>query len=221
MSQEVKPEGRRRYHSSRRTAAASETRTAILAAARRLFLERGYVATTMAAIAAEADVALDTVYAAVGAKPVLFRQLVESAISGTDEAVPADMRSYVVALKGEPDPQRKVEIYAGAIRRIMERLAPVYRVLRDAAATDMELQALWVDIAERRARNMLAFAEDLDDSGGLRDGVSTREAADVVWAMNSPEFFLLLVHERRWSGDRFERWLADAWVRLLLARTRQ
>ncbi len=221
MSQEVKPEGRRRYYSSRRTAAASETRTAILAAARRLFLERGYVATTMAAIAAEADVALDTVYAAVGAKPVLFRQLVESAISGTDEAVPADMRSYVVALKGEPDPQRKVEIYAGAIRRIMERLAPVYRVLRDAAATDMELQALWVDIAERRARNMLAFAEDLDDSGGLRDGVSTREAADVVWAMNSPEFFLLLVHERRWSGDRFERWLADAWVRLLLARTRQ
>jgi len=221
MSQEVKPKGRRRYYSSRRTAAASETRTAILAAARRLFLERGYVATTMAAIAAEADVALDTVYAAVGAKPVLFRQLVESAISGTDEAVPADMRSYVVALKGEPDPQRKVEIYAGAIRRIMERLAPVYRVLRDAAATDMELQALWVDIAERRARNMLAFAEDLDDSGGLRDGVSTREAADVVWAMNSPEFFLLLVHERRWSGDRFERWLADAWVRLLLARTRQ
>lgn len=221
MSQDVKPEGRRRYYSSRRTAAASETRTAILAAARRLFLERGYVATTMAAIAAEADVALDTVYAAVGAKPVLFRQLVESAISGTDEAVPADMRSYVVALKGEPDPQRKVEIYAGAIRRIMERLAPVYRVLRDAAATDMELQALWVDIAERRARNMLAFAEDLDDSGGLRDGVSTREAADVVWAMNSPEFFLLLVHERRWSGDRFERWLADAWVRLLLARTRQ
>jgi len=221
MSQEVKPEGRRRYYSSRRTAAASETRTAILAAARRLFLERGYVATTMAAIAAEADVALDTVYAAVGAKPVLFRQLVESAISGTDEAVPADMRSYVVALKGEPDPQRKVEIYAGAIRRIMERLAPVYRVLRDAAATDMELQGLWVDIAERRARNMLAFAQDLDDSGGLRDGVSTREAADVVWAMNSPEFFLLLVHERRWSGDRFERWLADAWVRLLLARTRQ
>ncbi len=221
MSQEVKPGRRRQYNSTRRAVAASETRTAILAAARRLFLERGYVATTMAAIAAEADVALDTVYAAVGAKPVLFRLLVESAISGTDEAVPADVRDYVVALQAEPDPQRKVEIYAGAIRRIMERLAPVYRVLRDAAATDLKLQALWREIAQRRARNMLAFAEGLDESGGLRDGVSTQEAADVVWAMNSPEFFLLLVHERRWSGDRFERWLADAWVRLLLTRTRQ
>jgi AcrR family transcriptional regulator len=214
--EEVKREGRRRYTSSRRAAAAAETRKAILAAARALFLERGYVATTMAAIAAEADVAPDTVYAAVGAKPVLFRLLVESAISGTDEAVPADVRDYVLALKAESDPHRKVAIYAGAIRNIMERLAPLFRVLRDAAAADSELRALWEEIASRRARNMLAFAQELDDSGGLRDGVSIQEAADVVWAMNSPEFFLLLVHERRWSGDRFERWLADTWVRLLV-----
>jgi len=216
MTEEVKREGRRRYTSNRRAAAAAETRRAILAAARALFLEHGYVATTMAAIAAQADVAPDTVYAAVGTKPVLFRLLVESAISGTDDAVPADARDYVLALKSESDPRRKVAIYAGAIRRIMERLAPLFRILRDAAAADPELRALWEEIASRRARNMLAFAHELDDSGGLRAGVSIQEAADVVWAMNSPEFFLLLVHERRWSGDRFERWLADTWVRLLL-----
>ncbi|MFZ0217462.1 MAG: helix-turn-helix domain-containing protein [Candidatus Dormiibacterota bacterium] len=216
MSQEVNAEGRRRYRSSRRAAGAAETRKVILAAARRLFLERGYVATTMAAIATEAQVALDTVYAAVGVKPVLFRLLVESAISGTDEAVPADERDYVLDLKSESDPQRKVEIYARAIRRIMERLAPLFRLLRDAAAVDPELRALWEEIAERRARNMLGFAQELDDSGGLRDGVSTQEAADVIWAMNSPEFFLLLVHERRWTGDRFQRWLAGTWAQLLL-----
>lgn len=216
MAEEVKPDGRRRYHSHRRTAAAAETRRAILAAARALFLERGYATTTMGAIAAGAGVAQDTVYAAVGAKPVLFRLLVESAISGTDEAVPAAERDYVRALVAEPDPRRKIAIYASAVRAIMERLAPLFGVLRDAAATHGELRALWEEIAERRARNMLAFARELEGAGGLREGVSAQEAADVVWAMNSPDFFLLLVRERRWDGERFERWLANSWVRLLL-----
>jgi AcrR family transcriptional regulator len=217
MDQEVKPgDRRRRYDGSRRRAAAGQTRRAIVAAARLLFLERGYAATTMPAIAAAAGVALDTLYAAVGPKPALFGHMVEISISGADEPVPALERDYVREIRAESDPRRKLELYARATRLIQERLAPLFRVLRDAAQGDAQLTALWEQISQRRAANMRMLAAELASAGGLRDGVTVEEAADVIWATNSPEFFLLLVHERRWHPDRFESWLAATWIRLLL-----
>jgi AcrR family transcriptional regulator len=212
----AEPVKRRFYDSSRRRAAARRTRAAILAAAARLFVERGYPATTMAAIAEAAGVALDTVYAAVGPKPVLFRLLVETAISGADEPVPALERDYVRAVRAEAEPGRKLELYAGAVRRVQERLAPLFRVLQSAAAAHPELAALWAEIGERRARNMRLLAQELAETGGLRPGVSIDEAADLIWATNSPEFYLLLVHQRGWAAERFEAWLAASWKRLLL-----
>ncbi|WP_338198716.1 TetR family transcriptional regulator [Candidatus Nephthysia bennettiae] len=217
MDQKVKLAGRRRrYDGSRRQAAAQRTRQAIVAAGRQQFLERGYAATTMPAIAAAAGVALDTVYASVGPKPALFKQLVEMAISGAEEPVPALERDYVREIRAEPDPRRKLELYARAMRLIQERLAPLFRVLRDAAQVDPQLTALWEEISHRRASNMRMFAAELAAAGGLRQGVSVEEAADVVWVTNSPEFFLLLVRERQWDLDRFESWLAATWIRLLL-----
>jgi AcrR family transcriptional regulator len=196
----------RPYHAPRRQAQARRTRRAILDAATQLFVERGYAATTMNAIAQAAGVALDTVYAAVGPKPVLFRLLVETAISGTQAPVPAL----------EPDPARKLTLYAQAIRRIHQRLAPLVQVLQQAAAEDTELRALWQEIAERRAANMGLLAGELAATGALRPGLSVAEAADVLWSMNSPEFYLLLVGQRGWDPDRYQQWLADAWQRLLL-----
>ena len=217
MDQEVKlGAGKRRYDASRRRAAAQQTRHAIVATARQQFLERGYAATTMPAIAAAAGVALDTVYASVGPKPALFRHLVEISISGAEEPVPALERDYVREIRAQPDPRRKLELYARAMRLIHERLAPLFRVLRDAAQVDPELTALWEEISQRRASNMRMFAADLAAAGDLREGVSVDEAADVIWATNSPEFFLLLVRERQWDLDRFESWLAATWIRLLL-----
>ncbi len=213
MAENVKP---RPYRSPRRREAAERTRAAILAAATRLFLERGYVATTMAAIAAEAGVALDTVYAAVGPKPSLFRLLIEAAISGTGEPVPAEERDYVRAVQAEPDPGRKLERYARALREIQGRLAPLFRALQQAAPAEPELAALWREIAERRARNMRALAGELAAAGALREEVGVGEAADVIWATNASEFYALLVFERGWSPERYERWLAAAWRRLLL-----
>jgi AcrR family transcriptional regulator len=213
MTQPVKP---RPYHAPHRRAAAQATRRAILDAAARLFVERGYSPTTMAAIAEAASVALDTLYAAVGPKPVLFRLLVETAISGTEEPVPALEREYVHAIYAERDPRRKLELYAQAVRRTQERLAPLFRVLQQAAPMHPELMALWEKIAQRRARNMRMLATDLAETGRLRPGVTIDEAADAIWAMNSSEFYVLLVHERGWAPERYERWLGDAWTRLLL-----
>jgi len=207
---------RRRYDSSRRQAAADETRRRILRVAREHFLERGYTATTMPAIAEAAGVAVDTVYATLGPKPAIFRLLIETAISGRDEAVPALARDYVREVQAEPDPRRKLERYAHAVRVVQERLAPLFAHLREAARAEPELAELWQEISTRRAANMRLFTAELAAAGGLRDGLTIDEAADIIWATNAPEFFLLLVHERGWSLDRFETWLADAWSRLLL-----
>ena len=207
---------RRGYDATGRRTRSAETRQRILKVARDLMLADGYRATTISAIAAEAGVNIDTVYELVGRKPVLLRELIEQAISGADHAVAAEQRDYVQAIKAAPDPARKLAIYAGAIRRIQERMAPLVLAVRDAASTEPEAEAVWQEISERRATNMRLLIRDIRDAGGLRAGLSVNEAADVVWALNSSELYLLLTTERGWSPRRFERWLSDAWCRLLL-----
>lgn len=207
---------RRRYDASGRRAAAASTKARILAAARSSFVARGYLGTKMEDVAAEAEVALDTVYAAVGTKTKLFRLLVETAISGTDRPVPAEQRAYVQALKDEPDPARKLAIYASAMAQIQARLAPLLVVLRSAASAHEDLAALWREVSDRRARNMRKLVADVAEAGPLRAGRDVDEAADVVWAMASPDVYLLLVGERAWPVERYTRWLTDELGRYLL-----
>jgi AcrR family transcriptional regulator len=210
------PTGRRAYHSPRRAEQAASTRREILSAARELFVANGYSATTIAGIAERARVSLDTVYATVGRKPALLRELVETAISGTDEALPAEQRDYVRRIGAAATAVEKLSIYADAITSIQQRLAPVFRALRDAASTDDDCAALWAEIATRRATNMRAFAADLRSTGEVRDDLTDDQVADVVWSMNAAEYWDLLVRERGWTPDEFRDWLADAWRRLLL-----
>jgi AcrR family transcriptional regulator len=212
----VQPPVKRRYDASKRRQAAARTRTAILDAALQLFAAQGYAATPMTAIAERAHVALDTVYASVGRKPELARLLIETAISGSSQAVPAGERDYVQAIQAAPDADAKIAIYASAMRRIAGRLAPVLGIVQQAAPADPELAALWREIAERRAANMRRFVADLASVATLR--VDQGEAADIVWATNAPELYQLLAGQRGWSPGRYERFLADAWRRLLLDR---
>jgi AcrR family transcriptional regulator len=207
---------RRRYDSTSRREAALATRQSILAAARRVFLEKGYASATMAGIAQAAGVALDTVYATVGKKPSLFRLLIETAISGIDRAVPAEARDYVRAIREETDAAQKLRLYATALHSIQPRLAPLIHLLQGAAPHDPELEAVWQGISRRRAKNMRLLAENLAATGRLRPGLSAARAADILWSMNSPEFYLLLVEQGGWSLKEYEGWLADAWIRLLL-----
>lgn len=207
---------RRSYDSTGRRADSLATRQRIIDVTRQLMLERGYRATTLAAVARAADVHVDTIYELVGRKPVLLRALIEQALSGTDHAVPAEDRPYVAAIRAEPDPRRKIAIYAAAVRDMQARLAPLVLAVRDASATEPEAREVWRRLSDRRAANMRSFVADLQAAGGLRDGLSIEEAADTVWATNSSEMYLLVTVDRGWSPDRYERWLADTWNRLLL-----
>lgn len=207
---------RRRYDATGRRTQSAATRQRIIDAARELILDGGYRATTIAAIAQRAGVNSDSVYALVGRKPVVLRELIEQALSGTDHAVAGEDRAHIKAMREEKDPARKLAIYARGTCQVHERLAPLFLALRDASSTEPEAQEVWQEISERRAANMRKLVKDLRDSGGLRAGLSIDEGADIVWATNSPELYVLLVVERGWSIDRFERWLAESWCRLLL-----
>ena len=206
---------KRRYDATRRREGAARTRAAILDAARELFAERGYAATAMTAIADRAGVALDTVYASVGRKPQLARLLIETAISGTDQAVPARQRDYVRAIQAAPDAATKITIYAAAITAIAPRMALVLSIIQQAARDEPGLAVLWAEIAERRAANMRLFVADLAAVTPLR--LDPDQAADIVWATNAAEMYQLLVIQRGWSPRRYEDFLVDTWRRLLLA----
>jgi AcrR family transcriptional regulator len=218
MSEDVKgpPVGKRAYHSPRRVEQAAATRRAVLSAARELFVSNGYSATTIAEIAERARVSLDTIYATVGRKPALLRELVESAISGTDQAVPAAQRDYVKRVAAAATAVQKITIYAHAITAIQQRMAPVFLALRDAAANDGDCAALWGEIARRRASNMRVLAADLRSTGELREDLSDDQVADIIWSMNAAEYWDLLVRGRGWTPEAFANWLVDAWTRLLL-----
>ena len=215
----VKEVKSRHYDNAARQIQSVETRRRILEAAAALMVERGYRATTVAEIARRSGVHVDTVYELVGSKPVLLRELIEQALSGADGAVVPEERDYVKAILAEPDPARKLAIYARAVRNIQGRMAPLLLALRDASATEPEAKQVWQEISDRRAANMRNLAQNLEAAGGLRPGLSIDEAADVIWATNSSELYVLLTVERAWSPDRYERWLSDTWCRLLLPDT--
>ena len=205
----------RTYSSAVRRERAAATRGRVLVAARELFLERGYVGTTAREIAARAGVSLDTVYAAAGRKPQIMLELVEEAISGQDHAIPAEARDYVRAVRRAAGAHAKIEIYADALAVVLPRLAPLVQVLREAAPADADCARLWRGIADRRAANMLLFAQDLRATGEVRPDLTDAEVADVVWSTNAPEYYQLLT-ERGWTPDRYRRLVVDLWSRVLL-----
>jgi AcrR family transcriptional regulator len=208
---------KRGYESEQRRAQSEATRQRILVTAQALVVERGYRATTIAELARRAGVHVDTIYELVGRKPVILRELVERAISGTDRSLDPFERDYVQQITAEPDAGRKLDLYAAAMRRILARLAPLFLALRDASATDPQAAQVWSRISDRRAANMRLLAADLLATGQLRDGLSIDEVADSIWATNSPDLHRLLIEDRGWSPDHYQEWLANSWRRLFLA----
>jgi AcrR family transcriptional regulator len=207
---------KRSYDTTSRRESSEATRRRIVDASRSLIVEAGYHGATVAAIAERAEVSVATVYELVGRKPEILRELVERAISGVDQPVVAADRDYVLAIREARDATEKLAIYASAVTRIQDRMAPLFLALRDAAATDADSLAVWREIGERRARNMREFATELHTTGQLRTDLSIDEVADVIWTTNSSEVYVLLTIERGWTTDRFEQWLADTWQRSLL-----
>jgi AcrR family transcriptional regulator len=209
MTQDVKP--RRRYESPRRAEQAAQTRREILTVAGNLFRERGY-AVPMPEIAREAGVVVETVYRAFGSKSGLFREVIEALLAGgpTRADVPVEERPAIRAVIDEPDPRRKVALYAATQPGIHRRAGPLLRALRDAKASDQELARLWDGLEAWRYTGQGRFVEHLAASGGLRPERSAEEAKDVVWTLCSLAVYDLLVLERGWTDDRYEAWLAAA-----------
>lgn len=211
-------EGRakRSYNSARRQAQARETRRQILEAARRLFTTRGYVGTTMEALAAEAGVAVETVYATFGSKRAVLARLVDISVGGDERPIPILERSEPQRMRAEPDQRRQLRLFAAGIREIMERVGPLFGVMRGAAATEPEIAELLRGLLVARHQAMGMVVQWLEHNGPLRAGLSADEAADTLWTLSSAEVHQLLTEDRGWAGERYERWLGDTLIALLL-----
>ena len=188
----------------------------VLASAHRRFTSTGYAATSVAEIAADAGVNLDTVYASVGRKPQLLLGVIDMVLGSSKQPVPAEERDYVKAVRAAATAPEKISIDAQTLARLMPEVAPLFAALRQAALTDPECARVRDDVADRRAANMRLFAAGLRATGELRGDLSDDEVADLVWATNAPEFFDLVAARGR-TPAQYADLLAGLWTRTLLA----
>ena len=192
-------------------------RAAVVQAARALFLERGYAATTIEAISDTSDVPPATVYRLFSSKLGILKALLDVSIAGDDQAAPLQDRANARALLADADPIRKLSGFAGICRQINARSAPIYRILLSAAGSDPEAAALLAEYTRQRQEGQGQIALSLARSGALRPELKERDAADIIHALMSPEVYRLLVDERAWPPGRYEQWLKDILTDQLLA----
>jgi AcrR family transcriptional regulator len=209
MTDDVKQ--KRRYESPHRRAQAAETRRQILEAARGLFEEWGYTATTMAAIAAEAGVALKTVYLAFETKSGVLRALWQLFLRGDEGEAPVGERAWYREVLDEPDPRRQLQLNARNSRAVKERAGTVLGVIRSGAPVDADIAELWGRIVQTEFYdNQRTIVESLQKKKALRAGLDVTRATDILWTLNHPDVWLLLVGERGWTPEQYEQWLAEA-----------
>lgn len=215
MSDSVKTS--RRYDSPVRARRAAESRLALAVAARDLFVERGYPATTMDAVATRAGVSLKTVYNAYASKPGLLRAVWDLSLKGDLDDAPVAQRAWYTAVLAEPDPRHQLALLAQNSRIIKTRIGPVLKAIRDAAPLDADLAALWELIQTDYWANQRVIVESLADKAALHPGLDVERATDLLWTLNHPDVWLLLVHRRGWSPEAWEAWFVHASTDQLLA----
>jgi len=205
---------KRRYDASRRRARAEDARRRVLDAARRLFLDRGYAATTIAAVASEAGVSAESVYKAYGSKAQLVLAVVHDAIAGQGPE-PAELVADRISIQ-EADPVRRLRAFGAIVGEVTARVAPLLLLVRAAAGVDAELAEAWEQMQAERLERMWGHARRLADAGHLRPRVDAEEARDVFWLYTAPEIYDLMVGQRGWSPVRLGTWIGEAYVTALL-----
>ena len=213
MSETVK----RRYDNTRRQAQARATRLRVIEAAQRLFTEHGYPATTIEAIAEAADTPLPTLYRLFGSKRALLAGVLDIAFGGDDQPIAFGDRPAVRAARAETDPVKMVNAFARIAREFMERSSAILHVLATAADVDPDAAGLAAEIRRQRHVGQSRIVAALDAIGALDPSLDTAEAADIVYALLSPDVHRILTVERGWSADRYERWIARSLATLLPA----
>ena len=207
---------KRAYNSSRRQEQARQTRLQIVGAARRLFIERGYAGATLEAIAQEAGVAVETVYASFGNKRAILSKLIDVSLVGDDQPIPLLDRQGPQAVQHETDQRRQIELFVNDIHEIMGRMAPIFDIMRAAGKTEPDISEMFQNMLNARIQGMMAFVRALKKNGPLRESLTDEEAAETVWALTSGELYILFITNRGWTGKKYKQWMVDALAKLLL-----
>lgn len=200
---------KRRYDSSRRKEQSRQTRGAILEAAGRLFVDPGYAATPLTAVAATAGVAVQTVYALFGSKRQLLSDLVDVTLAGDDEPVALPDRPFVAEIRALADPRAKLVRYARHLVEVNARQAQVMLALAGAATADQDAAEIWRKNVDERRRGMAMFAAELVGTGALRPDLDVDQVADILWLAQDVRNFDWLVRQRGWSPEQYQRWYVD------------
>ncbi|MDX6519677.1 MAG: hypothetical protein QOF08_282 [Gaiellales bacterium] len=208
----------KRYYDSRlRRERAEAKRLAIVVAAGRLFVERGYSATSIEEIAAAAAVGRATVFNSVGGKPELLKEAYRLAVRGPAHAnTPLGRQARSRRISAEPDAHTLVAGYAGVMVEVGRRLAPLYEAIRAAAHVDPEARDLWHLITEERRAAATGITRRLVERDALLHGLDRQSASDILWVLNDPGLYQLLVTQRRWTQRHFRTWLTTTMQNQLL-----
>jgi AcrR family transcriptional regulator len=206
---------KRPYDNSRRQAQARATRQTVIEAAKRLFTEYGYPATTIEAVADAAGVPLPTVYRLFGSKRALLAAVLDTSFGGDDQPIAFADRPAVRAARAEPDPAKMVTAFARIMREFMDRSSAIQHVLATAAQVDPDAAELLAEIRRQRHTGQSRIVAALQARGALDPSLDTAEAADIVYALLSPEVHRILTVERGWPADRYERWIARSLAALV------
>jgi AcrR family transcriptional regulator len=180
----------------------------VVEAARRLFVRQGYASTTIQALADEAGVAVQTIYASFGSKREVLKELFDISVVGDSQPVALVERPEWQAWEAEREPGRQVDLFAGAQRLVSSRAAEVMQVLLAAAASDPEIAQMHKEAESARYGDQRRLADALSGRDQLRQGLSADRAADVIWTLAGPATYTDLVRHRGWDKQDYEQWLS-------------
>lgn len=213
-------EERRQYRSAVRAEGARRTRQAVVTAATELFLERGYQATSLADVAARAEVARPTVVTAFGSKPALLKQVLDEALAGDDQPIPVRDRPWFAPVWQARTARATLAAYAEVCVLIAARAGRVVEVVRRASDSSPQIADLWQTwLSGRRAGADMVVQRPVV-TAALHADLTPRTAGDILWTLNNPDLHTGLVAQQHWKPNRYRDWLADAMARLLLDPTK-
>jgi AcrR family transcriptional regulator len=211
------PSVKRPYDNSRRLAQVRATRLKVIEAAKELFIEQGYPATTLESVADAADVPLPSLYRLFKSKRLLLSAVLDTSFGGDDESVAFVDRPSVQAALTEPDPRRLLEAFAKIATDLLGRSSAIQLVLASAAQVDDDAAGLLAEIRRQRHTGQSRIITALVERGALRPELDPAEAADFVYLLMSPDTYRILTVERAWAPERVEEWLARCLCGTLLA----
>ncbi len=207
-------EVKRRYDSPVRQEQAAATRARIVAAAGALFEARGYARTSIRQIAADAGVAPDTIYATFGTKPRVLTAVIDDRLAAGTGVGNVMERPEALAVRDEPDQRRQVQLLADDLSRVVERVGPVFELMRTAASVEPAMAKVFAEMQGYRLKNMSVAIGWLAARGPLR--LSLEDAAETLWILAAPDTARMLRDGRGWTRERYAAWLADSLTQVLL-----